>query len=89
MLRLIPVVGTLTVIKGHKKLPNGTSVLTVCFVVDNKFYWCSAYGATADYLNNYAEIGTQMFAKEWSLKVNVSGGKTYYDMIISKCEIIK
>lgn len=89
MLKLQPTVGTMTNKNELQKSANGTPYIKVCIAVDEGYYWSTLFGASANYIDTYANVGAQIFIEDWSLKKTEKEGKSYYDFIINKCRIVK
>lgn len=85
MVKLMPVVATMTN-KGELSCKeNGSEYSKICVALEDQFYWCAVFGATARYIEEYANVGAKLFLEDWTLKKNGN----YYDFQIRKLNIVK
>lgn len=84
MIKFMPIVATLTHKNELQTSNNGSEYMKISIAVDDVYYWCTIFGATAKYINNYGKVGKKLFLKDWKFKKNDSG----YDIIITSLEIL-
>jgi len=83
MIKFIPELATLTR-KGELKTSNGHPYMKISIAVDDVYYWCTLFNATATYINNYGKVGQKVFIKDWKFKSNEKG----YDIIITSLQLV-
>lgn len=85
MIKLMPTVMTLTNKNEIQQSTKGTAYMKICVASEDQYIWSAVFGGTANYINDYANIGAQIFIEEWHLTKK----DKYYDFIITKCRIVK
>lgn len=84
-IKMMPVVATMTNKNEMIHTDEGKNYMKICVAIDNMYFWCVLFGGTADYINQYANVGAQLFLEDWTMKKSDS----FYDYAILRVKIIK
>ncbi|MGL5713513.1 MAG: hypothetical protein ACRCX2_10880 [Paraclostridium sp.] len=85
MIKLMPTVVAVVIKNEMATTTEGKTYMKICIANESDYIWCAVFGATAQYVNSYLNIGAKVFLEEWNMSIN---GK-YYDFTINKIKIIK
>ena len=84
-IKMMPTMATLTNKNSIIESDKGKIHMKVCVAIDNQYFWCVLFGGTAEYINQYANVGAQLFLEDWTMKKSES----FYDFCLLRCKIIK
>lgn len=84
-IKMMPIMATLTSKKEFIQKDDGKTYMKICVAIDGMFFWCVVFGGTAEYLNQYANVGAQLFLEDWTMKKSDS----FYDYCVLRTKIIR
>ncbi|MGL5803147.1 MAG: hypothetical protein ACRCX7_11235 [Cetobacterium sp.] len=84
-IKLMPTMATLTNKKELVEKADGKIYMKVCVAIDGAFFWCVLFGGTATYIDEYANVGAQLFLEDWTMNKSES----FYDFAILRTKIIR
>lgn len=84
-IKMMPTMATLTKKNEMVIGEAGKNYLKICVAIDNQYFWCVLFGGTATYIDNYGNVGAQLFLEDWSMNKN----DNYYDFVILRTKIVR